>query len=205
MLPKEGDDNIKPSLLQRQKSNDSLEQSPLVARKLAHTALAKSFASNEDDGSMKISTPTGSFGRVSPNNNKSQGVARTSSAGSKESLGSIGLPSDKVLLILKGFYDNIINFFLLKLQLTSYESTSSLNSDGLKTGAGHDNEHYYDSVPIDNIEDDYVYIKPGSLQKDEPTSPTEDNHRKQIKSVLEPESPGRNSNYVNIDYFLQYV
>lgn len=80
-----------------------------------------------------------------------------------------------------------------------------MNSDGLKTGAGHDNEqHYYDSVPMDNIEDDYVYIKPGSLPKDEPTSPVEDtHHRKQIKSVLEPESPGRNSNYVNIDYFLQ--
>lgn len=86
--------------------------------------------------------------------------------------------------------------------MTSFESSSSLNSEGLKTSAGNDIEHYYDSVPIDTIEDDYVYIKPGNLQKDESTS-VEDNPRKQIKSSVEPESPGRNSNYVNIDYFLQ--
>ncbi|XP_063707678.1 active breakpoint cluster region-related protein-like [Culicoides brevitarsis] len=181
ILPKDGggENNVKPSLMQRQKSNESLEQSPLVARRSVHSMKS---SLEEKNGESVSSTPTGSFGRVSPKSNKSQ--EKISNAGSKESLGSIGLPSDK---------------------LTSYESTSSLNSDGLKTGAGHDNnEHYYDSVPIDNIEDDYVYIKPGSLpQSEPPTSPTEDNQRKQIKSVLEPESPGRNSNYVNIDYFLQ--
>lgn len=107
MLSKDGEGNIKPNVMQRQKSNESLEQSPLVSRKSSHIALAKSFCSNEEnaDASMKISnrnvesissTPTGSFGRVSPNSNKSQGIARTSNAGSKESLGSIGLPSDKV-------------------------------------------------------------------------------------------------------------
>lgn len=105
ILPKDGEGNIKPSAIQRQKSNESLEQSPLVSRKSSY--FAKSSGSNEEnsDASVKAtkrnvesvnSTPTGSFGRVSPNSTKSQGISRTSNAGSKESLGSIGVPSDKV-------------------------------------------------------------------------------------------------------------
>lgn len=111
-LSKDGEGNIKPSIIQRQKSNESLEQSPLVSRKSFHSALAKSVGSNDNENSdgavtkainrnveSVSSTPTGSFGRVSPNSNKSQSIARTSNAGSKESLGSIGLPSDKVCLL----------------------------------------------------------------------------------------------------------
>lgn len=90
--------------------------------------------------------------------------------------------------------------------MKSYESVSSLNSDGPKAIVNTD-EHYYDSVPIDSIEGDYVYIQPGGSDGTA-TLPMEDIVEPQLRAesvghTTETESPERNSNYVNIDYFLQ--
>ncbi|KAL7742511.1 hypothetical protein ACLKA6_013317 [Drosophila palustris] len=115
------------------------------------------------------------------------------SAGSKESLASQGISE-----VIK-----------------SYESVSSLSSDSAKQAAldrQADNEPYYDSVPLDNGNGDgeYVFIKPGrtgsSSSRDDLSTPGSTLPMAQLSSqasVTDPESPGRTSNYVNIDYFIQ--
>ncbi|KAH8276350.1 hypothetical protein KR026_002931 [Drosophila bipectinata] len=118
--------------------------------------------------------------------------ANQRSAGSKESLASQGISE-----VIK-----------------SYESVSSLSSESAKATAGSqqnpaasaaDNEPYYDSVPLDNGEGEYVFIKPGrtgsSSSRDDLSTPG--SSTLPLASVADPESPGRTSNYVNIDYFLQ--
>ncbi|XP_052857599.1 active breakpoint cluster region-related protein isoform X3 [Drosophila gunungcola] len=121
--------------------------------------------------------------------------ANQRSAGSKESLASQGISE-----VIK-----------------SYESVSSLSSDSAKaaaassqlsaTAAGNsaDNEPYYDSVPLDNGDGEYVFIKPGrtgsSSSRDDLSTPG--SSTLPLANVADPESPGRTSNYVNIDYFLQ--
>ncbi|XP_068154512.1 active breakpoint cluster region-related protein isoform X2 [Drosophila tropicalis] len=137
------------------------------------------------------------------------------SVGSKESLASQGISE-----VIK-----------------SYEFVSSLSSDSAKqqqqqqvaAAAQHqqlqqsiDNEPYYDSVPLDNGDGEYVFIKPGrtgsSSSRDDLSTPgssstTTTNTNQQLPSMMaaqlssqtsvtDPESPGRTSNYVNIDYFL---
>uniref|UniRef100_A0A0A1XHH4 Breakpoint cluster region protein n=1 Tax=Zeugodacus cucurbitae TaxID=28588 RepID=A0A0A1XHH4_ZEUCU len=94
--------------------------------------------------------------------------------------------------------------------IKSYESVSSLGSDCAKGAV--DNEPYYDTVPLDNGEGEYVYIKPGgngsSSSRDDLSTPGSTlpigsaTHLSSQASVTDPESPGRSSNYVNIDYFL---
>ncbi|XP_055915254.1 uncharacterized protein LOC129948324 isoform X2 [Eupeodes corollae] len=130
------------------------------------------------------------------------------SLGSKESLASQGNISE----IIK-----------------SYESISSLSSDSTKA-QNLDNEPYYDTVPMDNGDGEYVSLVPGgsvstSSRDDLSTagstlpigsgpyhhnqhlqhhhhSSSSRSHMSSQTSVVEPESPGRTSNYVNIDYFL---
>ncbi|XP_017067581.1 active breakpoint cluster region-related protein isoform X2 [Drosophila eugracilis] len=116
------------------------------------------------------------------------------SVGSKESLASQGISE-----VIK-----------------SYESVSSLSSDSAKAaaasqqaatagGTAADNEPYYDSVPLDNGDGEYVFIKPGrtgsSSSRDDLSTPG--SSTLPLANVADPESPGRTSNYVNIDYFLQ--
>ncbi|EDX00759.1 active breakpoint cluster region-related protein isoform X2 [Drosophila yakuba] len=99
--------------------------------------------------------------------------------------------------------------------IKSYESVSSLSSESAKAvanqqsvpagGASADNEPYYDSVPLDNGDGEYVFIKPGrtgsSSSRDDLSTPG--SSMLPLANVADPESPGRTSNYVNIDYFLQ--
>lgn len=107
------------------------------------------------------------------------------------------------------------------MQIKSYESISSLSSDSLKVGQHLDHEPFYDTVPMDNgtgLDGDYVYIPVGGTGS---TSSRDDisnagstlpmsaaagarskNFSSQTSILTEPESPGRSSNYVNIDYFL---
>ena len=77
-----------------------------------------------------------------------------------------------------------------------------------------DNEPYYDTVPLDMAADgEYVYIKPGgtgsSSSRDDLSTPGSTlakgsaAHMSSQTSVTDPESPGRQSNYVNLEYFLQ--
>ncbi|XP_016982397.1 uncharacterized protein LOC108046935 isoform X4 [Drosophila rhopaloa] len=120
--------------------------------------------------------------------------ANQRSVGSKESLASQGISE-----VIK-----------------SYESVSSLSSDSAKAaaasqqsatagGTSADNEPYYDSVPLDNGDGEYVFIKPGrtgsSSSRDDLSTPG--SSTLPLANVADPESPGRTSNYVNIDYFLQ--
>lgn len=133
-------------------------------------------------------SPTGSLGKMDKKGNDST----LQSVGSKESLAS------------QGYISEIIK---------SYESISSLSSDSMKTSQTAENEPYYDTVPNDN-DGEYVYIKAGGngstssrddLSTTGSTLPMPAIHRSHMSSqtsVLEPESPGRSSNYVNIDYFI---
>ncbi|EDW26943.1 GL16641 [Drosophila persimilis] len=124
------------------------------------------------------------------------GGANQCSVGSKESLASQGISE-----VIK-----------------SYESVSSLSSESAKAPASGphqspaDHEPYYDSVPLDNGDGEYVFIKPGrtgsSSSRDDLSTPGSSTlPMAQVlssqTSVVDPESPGRTSNYVNIDYFLQ--
>ncbi|BFG00556.1 active breakpoint cluster region-related protein [Drosophila madeirensis] len=121
------------------------------------------------------------------------GAATQRSAGSKESLASQGISE-----VIK-----------------SYESVSSLSSESAKAAAHQspaDHEPYYDSVPLDNGDGEYVFIKPGrtgsSSSRDDLSTPGSSTlpmpqGLSSQTSVVDPESPGRTSNYVNIDYFLQ--
>ncbi|XP_049536157.1 uncharacterized protein LOC125951357 isoform X2 [Anopheles darlingi] len=116
-------------------------------------------------------------------------------------------------------------------RIKSYESISSLSSDSVRTGgttrAGEEvtsiggatqqeQEHYYDTVPLDNGDGDYVYIQPGGIGTEGrpednaatllllPPSARGSHGSSSQTSVqpLETESPGRN-NYVNIEYFIR--
>ncbi|XP_067639127.1 active breakpoint cluster region-related protein isoform X3 [Eurosta solidaginis] len=119
-----------------------------------------------------------------------EGGGQIQNVGSKESLASQGISE-----IIK-----------------SYESVSSLGSDCVKTPHQTDNEPYYDTVPLDNGDGEYVYIKPAgtgsSSSRDDLSTPGSTlplgsaTHLSSQASVTDPESPGRSSNYVNIDYFL---
>uniref|UniRef100_A0A182PVZ7 Breakpoint cluster region protein n=1 Tax=Anopheles epiroticus TaxID=199890 RepID=A0A182PVZ7_9DIPT len=107
-------------------------------------------------------------------------------------------------------------------RIKSYESISSLSSDSMRVSSQQnqkDQEHYYDTVPLDNSDGDYVYIQPGGVgtgstsSRDDistvenastllmPSHPRSHNSS-QTSVQLEPESPGRSSNYVNIEYFI---
>lgn len=95
-------------------------------------------------------------------------------------------------------------------QVKSYESLSSMSSEHVKPLPGTEPEHFYDSVPIENIESDYIYIQHESTKaiKNDPvkedSSPSfTERLQHQISSSAESDSPSRNSNYINIDYFLQ--
>lgn len=120
-----------------------------------------------------------------------------------------------------------IKQFLCCRQIKSYESISSLSSDSIKAGGqALDNEPYYDTVPMDNGDGDYVYIQAGggttgsgggaggtgsTSSRDDistagstlpmPAYPRSQNSS-QASVHVEPESPGKSSNYVNINYFL---
>lgn len=117
-------------------------------------------------------------------------------------------------------------------KIKSFESISSLSSDSIKIGQNIENEPYYDTVPMEGTDSEFVYVPSAnsgernhnnatntltstgttgsSSSRDEvlsnagSTLPMNKNHQhlSSQTSVIEPESPGRNSNYVNIDYFL---
>lgn len=90
---------------------------------------------------------------------------------------------------------------------------------GGSSAAQAEQEHYYDTVPLENGDGDYVYIQAGGTgtgstsSRDDistagstlplPVSHPRSHNSSQTSVQLEPESPGRSSNYVNIDYFIQ--
>lgn len=111
-------------------------------------------------------------------------------------------------------------------KIKSFESISSLSSDSIKIGQNIENEPYYDTVPIETAEGEFIFVTNStnnatntmtstgttgsSSSRDEvlsnagSTLPMNKNHHLSSQtSVIEPESPGRDSNYVNIDYFIK--
>ncbi|KAL5276296.1 ABR family protein [Megaselia abdita] len=239
--------NIKPSDILRNKSATSIEDSKayllnrntspdvskLVKMNEKHYPMAsdnftQKTSSLEKSGSLKSNqsgslgktsrvgtdSPTGSLGKSSSVNkeysptgsidNKSKSSRKYSDdAGSKESL------------ISQGNISEIIK---------SYNSMSSLSSEGTKGINYADNEPYYDTVAVENNDGEYVYItntgNRSTSSRDDlsstggstlPMPSTPSNHSSSTRShmssqssVIEPESPGRVTSYANIDYFLQH-
>ncbi|XP_050084439.1 active breakpoint cluster region-related protein isoform X2 [Anopheles aquasalis] len=165
-------------------------------------------------------SPTGSLGKADQTSQKQRaltyqrqgtGDSLSSVLGSKESLASGG-----------GAVGGSITE-----RIKSYESISSLSSDSVRAGgttraAGEEatspgvtqeQEHYYDTVPLDHGDGDYVYIQPGGFGNDgrpednaatlllQPLSHSVRGSQTSVQP-LETESPGRN-NYVNIEYFIR--
>ncbi|XP_075154378.1 rho GTPase activating protein at 1A isoform X3 [Haematobia irritans] len=99
--------------------------------------------------------------------------------------------------------------------IKSYESVSSLSSESVRANqmAENEQEHLYDTVPLDNGDDEYVYIKPGSTgsfsSRDDLSTPgsvvpmSSNIHLSSQASFTDPESPGRSANYVNFGSFAQ--
>lgn len=217
--------NVKPSEIFRQKSSDSLDiksrkdkgtkfsnSSDLITdeygKKLAKSESLKSTQSSSGSlgsrDTKSTASPMGSLEKISRGGN---------SVGSKESLQGIGggVASSKI---------------------KSFESISSLSSDSIKIGQNIENEPYYDTVPMESS-GDFVYVQSSNnksnnnenttntmtstgttgssssreevLSNAGSTLPMNKNyqHLSSQTSEIEPESPGRNSNYVNIDYFLR--
>ena len=211
--------NIKPSEIFRQKSSDSLDiktkkdinkfskSSDLIAeefgKKLAKSESLKSTQSSSGSlgsrDTKSTASPTGSLEKISRGGN---------SVGSKESINSG------------------INSGVASQKIKSFESISSLSSDSVKIGQNIESEPYYDTVPIEAHDGDYVFIHSNnanttntmtstgttgsSSSRDEVLSNAGStlpmnmkSHLSSQTSMVEPESPGRSSNYVNIDYFLK--
>lgn len=211
---------MKPSEIFRQKSSDSLDiktrkditkfskSSDLITdefgKKLAKSESLKSTQSSSGSlGSRDTKSTASPMGSLEKINRGGGG-----SVGSKESLHS-GLTSG-----------------VASQKIKSFESISSLSSDSIKISQNIENEPYYDSVPIEATDAEFVYVPNAtntntmtstgttgsSSSRDEvlsiagSTLPMSKNHHLNSQtSVIEPESPGRNSNYVNIDYFLKWV
>lgn len=176
------------------KSSDLIAEE--FGKKLAKSESLKSTQSSSGSlgsrDTKSTASPTGSLEKIS------RGV------GSKESINS-GVASQKI---------------------KSFESISSLSSDSVKIGQHIESEPYYDTVPNEAHDGEYVFIQSSgggatntmtstgttgsSSSRDEVLSNAGSTLPMNIKSqlssqtsVLEPESPGRSSNYVNIDYFLK--
>jgi active breakpoint cluster region-related protein len=180
------------------KSSDLIAEE--FGKKLAKSESLKSTQSSSGSlgsrDTKSTASPTGSLEKISRGGN---------SVGSKESINS-GVASQKI---------------------KSFESISSLSSDSVKIGQHIESEPFYDTVPIEAHDDGFVYIQSGnkghatdtmtstgttgsSSSRDEVLSNAGStlpmnmkNHLSSQTSVVEPESPGRSSNYVNIDYFLK--
>ncbi|XP_070506398.1 active breakpoint cluster region-related protein isoform X2 [Chironomus tepperi] len=212
--------NVKPSEIFRQKSSDSLDikskkditkfskSSDLITdefgKKLAKSESLKSTQSSSGSLGSRDTKSTASLMGSLEKINRGGG----NSVGSKESLHS-GLTSG-----------------VASTKIKSFESISSLSSESNQISQNIENEPYYDSVPIEANDSEYpIYVANvsnatktntmnstgttgSSSSRDEvlsnagSTLPMSKNHLNSQTSVLEPESPGRNSNYVNIDYFL---
>lgn len=214
--------NIKPSEIFRQKSSDSLDikvtstkkdinkfskSSDLIAeefgKKLAKSESLKSTQSSSGSlgsrDTKSTASPTGSLEKISRSGH---------SVGSKESINS-GITSG-----------------VASTKIKSFESISSLSSDSVKIGQHIESEPYYDTVPMETHNGEYVFIQSSggnatntmtstgttgsSSSRDEVVSNAGSTlpmsmkgHLSSQTSVVEPESPGRSSNYVNIDYFLK--
>lgn len=184
------------------KSSDLIAEE--FGKKLAKSESLKSTQSSSGSlgsrDTKSTASPTGSLEKISRGGN---------SVGSKESINS-GITSG-----------------VASTKIKSFESISSLSSDSVKIGQHIESEPYYDTVPMETHDSEYAFIQSNnannttntmtstgttgsSSSRDEVLSNAGSTLPMSIKgqlsnqtSVIEPESPGRSSNYVNIDYFLK--
>lgn len=110
---------------------------------------------------------------------------------------------------------NVHIYSIIIIQIKSYESISSLGSDGAKmntigSGGGnstigtiHSDHHepYYDTVPIEETDDDIEPDENNSSSKNT-TSSLPKIFDRQISADVGGIAGERSSNYMNIDYFL---
>uniref|UniRef100_A0A2M4B8T9 Putative rac gtpase-activating protein bcr/abr n=1 Tax=Anopheles marajoara TaxID=58244 RepID=A0A2M4B8T9_9DIPT len=169
-------------------------------------------SSDSPTGSLGKADQTSQLQRALTYQRQGTGDSLSSVLGSKESLASGG-----------GAVGGSITE-----RIKSYESISSLSSDSVRaggttraageeatsTGATQEQEHYYDTVPLDHGDGDYVYIQPGGISNEgrpednaatlllQPLSVRGSHGSQTNVQPLETESPGRN-NYVNIEYFIR--
>lgn len=182
------------------KSSDLIAEE--FGKKLAKSESLKSTQSSSGSlgsrDTKSTASPTGSLEKISRGGN---------SVGSKESLNS-GITSG-----------------VASTKIKSFESISSLSSDS-KIGQQIESEPYYDTVPVESQDNEFVFIPSNganatntmtstgttgsSSSRDDVSSNAGSTlpmnmkaHLNSQTSVIEPESPGRSSNYVNIDYFLK--
>ncbi|XP_037026256.1 active breakpoint cluster region-related protein isoform X2 [Bradysia coprophila] len=226
--------NIKPSEILRQKSSDALDvkvtsayrrTAPDVGMHSISSELADEFGrkvikaeslekNRRPDAIKRTHSPTGSTGKAASNSSPTGSLNKFGTDKSTDSpTGSLGKANNKANENV-GSKESLTSHGLISERMKSYESISSLSSDSMKVGLNVEHEPYYDTVPMDNGDGDYVYIQAGGTgstsSRDDvsnvgstlplPSNPK--NFSSQTSILTEPESPGRSSNYVNIDYFL---
>uniref|UniRef100_A0A1Q3G3K9 Putative rho gtpase-activating protein n=1 Tax=Culex tarsalis TaxID=7177 RepID=A0A1Q3G3K9_CULTA len=228
--------NLKPSEIYRQKSSDSLDvklRSSRTASELAEEFSGRPRLPKSDSLKSKSSTdsPTGSLGKnVGASPTGSLGKLAHTAGSSDSPTGSLGKKGTESSLQSVGSRESLAStggggMRAISERIKSYESISSISSDSMREGTGGsssggvqvaEQEHYYDTVPLENGEGDYVYIQAGGTgstsSRDDistagstlplPASHPRSHNSSQTSVQLEPESPGRSSNYVNIDYFI---
>ncbi|XP_059617838.1 active breakpoint cluster region-related protein isoform X2 [Phlebotomus argentipes] len=231
--------NIKPSDIQRQKSSDSVDVklAKVDGRKIKSENYEKTRLASESIRSSSSQSPTGSL------NTQAAHVTTTASSGGSPTGSLEKVPENRTTDSPTGSLEKInarandnqqnvgskeslASQGAISERIKSYESISSLSSDSMKAGGPLlDNEPYYDTVPMDNGDGDYVYIQSGgggttdsggkgagsTSSRDDistagstlpmPAYPRSQNSS-QASVHVEPESPGKSSNYVNINYFL---
>ncbi|XP_054730679.1 active breakpoint cluster region-related protein isoform X2 [Anastrepha obliqua] len=197
------------SLEKTKRSDMTTTQSPTGSLGRTVSTQSRNVSSGRASGTVVGVSPTGSLNKPSKlavaDSSSTNSLEKKSRSSLKAADGEGGhgqIVGSKESLASQGISEII----------KSYESVSSLGSDCAKASQHLDNEPYYDTVPLDNGEGEYVYIKPGgtgsSSSRDDLSTPGSTlpigsaAHLSSQASVTDPESPGRSSNYVNIDYFL---
>ncbi|XP_012156415.1 active breakpoint cluster region-related protein isoform X2 [Ceratitis capitata] len=196
------------SLEKTKRTDMTATQSPTGSLGRAESTQSRNLTGGRTSGTGVGASPTGSL-------NKPSKLAMTDSSSTnsleKKSRPSLAADAESGQGQIVGSKESLASQGISEI-IKSYESVSSLGSDCTKAAQHLDNEPYYDTVPLDNGDGEYVYIKPGgngsSSSRDDLSTPGSTlpigsaTHLSSQASVTDPESPGRSSNYVNIDYFL---
>lgn len=204
---------LKPSEMLRQKSSESLAGGPIAAARTTvgdSKKLSRSVELTDDLPNMvksDIHESANSMGSGNLDQSSDDFIqngsldklkSRFSDASSKESLGSNEIISERVSLNIEKLLNNSSKTNLF--QMKSYESVSSLNSDGLIKANTSQEEPIVEHVV--NKLNTSIPLQSGKQTSQEPLDTIDDQNL--TKSNLQPpESPGHNSNYVNIEYFLK--
>lgn len=104
-------------------------------------------------------SPTGSTGKAASNSSPTGSLNKFGTDKSTDSpTGSLGKANNKANENI-GSKESLTSHGPISERMKSYESISSLSSDSMKVGMNAEHEPYYDTVPMDNGDGDYVYIQ----------------------------------------------